>query len=385
MTENVPKYVADDLELFELLRIVWRGKGTVALVAAFFVILSGAYALWFPTVYSGELVFSGPKPEVLSKFTLVNNVSAINKKPIMANGQVVGYEDIVSADTLIQGFISEFNDYDELRDAVRKYSKEYSQFSGDDDERNLLLVEQAKRFEIIPASDENPRYVIRFETEDKQEALSILKQALSEISSNLSDGGMAHLRNLRDGLSNKNMNSLDILQKQLEALKDSIDIEVRRQKIFLKEQAEIARELGVASNVLDAKNLSRVNAVSVNVGLESPYYLRGYKAIEKELQLLEARDGEEVYLLSEEYGMLLKELGVLRANNVVEEMDKAIKHNPFNESSGLVLYDLDLIDFEAHKKVALVFGVALIFGILVGIGWVLVHHRFRAYGSDLAN
>ena len=58
---------------------------------------------------------------------------------------------------------------------------------------------------------------------------------------------------------------------------------------FLKEQSLIAKELGIEDNKIDAINLSQSN-VSFNINtVNVSYYLRGFKAIDKEISLIENR------------------------------------------------------------------------------------------------
>ena len=58
---------------------------------------------------------------------------------------------------------------------------------------------------------------------------------------------------------------------------------------FLREQSLIAKELGIENNKIDAINLSQSN-VSFNINTANiSYYLRGFKAIDKEISLIENR------------------------------------------------------------------------------------------------
>jgi len=58
---------------------------------------------------------------------------------------------------------------------------------------------------------------------------------------------------------------------------------------FLHEQAEIARKLGVAKNTIEAQTFSAKNGMVANINTDTPFYLRGYEAIEKEIELIALR------------------------------------------------------------------------------------------------
>jgi LPS O-antigen subunit length determinant protein (WzzB/FepE family) len=65
---------------------------------------------------------------------------------------------------------------------------------------------------------------------------------------------------------------------------------------FLREQAAIARKLGVAKNTIEAQMFNSQNGVVANVTTDTPFYLRGYEAIEKEIELIEARTDKRAFI-----------------------------------------------------------------------------------------
>ena len=65
---------------------------------------------------------------------------------------------------------------------------------------------------------------------------------------------------------------------------------------FLREQAAIARKLGVSKNTIEAQMFSAQNGVVANVKTDTPFYLRGYEAIEKEIELIEAREDTRAFV-----------------------------------------------------------------------------------------
>ena len=65
---------------------------------------------------------------------------------------------------------------------------------------------------------------------------------------------------------------------------------------FLKEQAAIARKLGVAKNTIEAQTFSAQGGVLASVETDTPFYLRGYEAIEKEIELMESREDKRAFV-----------------------------------------------------------------------------------------
>ena len=65
---------------------------------------------------------------------------------------------------------------------------------------------------------------------------------------------------------------------------------------FLREQAAIARKLEVARNTIEAQTFSAQGGVLASVETDTPFYLRGYEAIEKEIQLIESREDQRAFI-----------------------------------------------------------------------------------------
>ena len=65
---------------------------------------------------------------------------------------------------------------------------------------------------------------------------------------------------------------------------------------FLREQSAIARKLGVKNNTIETQSFGGKNSVVTNVKTDTPLYLRGYEAIEKEIELIEARENKEAFV-----------------------------------------------------------------------------------------
>ena len=69
---------------------------------------------------------------------------------------------------------------------------------------------------------------------------------------------------------------------------------------FLKEQSQIARELNIADNQVAPLNLAQPN-ISLNINTAHyAYYLRGYKAIDKEIDNIQKRDHKALTFIKEE-------------------------------------------------------------------------------------
>src|SRR6056300_1451369 len=65
---------------------------------------------------------------------------------------------------------------------------------------------------------------------------------------------------------------------------------------FLSEQAAIARKLGVKRNTIESQMFDTQNTVVTNVKTDTPFYLRGYEAIEEEINLIKGRKDKVAFV-----------------------------------------------------------------------------------------
>ena len=94
--------------------------------------------------------------------------------------------------------------------------------------------------------------------------------------------------------------------------------------VYLKEQAEIARELGSKSTV--EAQLMSVQNIMMNSKLATPYYLKGYEAIEKEIQLIQSREETNAFI----DGIVEKESKImnLRTDKSVDRIKELFEKTP---------------------------------------------------------
>ena len=86
----------------------------------------------------------------------------------------------------------------------------------------------------------------------------------------------------------------DILYEINNAL-DEYEIQTSYLLVYLKEQAEIAKALGIAKSTIEAQMFSAQNGM-LNIEFDTPFYLKGYEAIEKEIELIKTRKTKEAFI-----------------------------------------------------------------------------------------
>ena len=165
---------------------------------------------------------------------------------------------------------------------------------------------------------------------DPEEAIKILQDTLILIS-----------KNLKTAINNELKNTLEFQKK--------IIFNNERDRLnYLQEQTFIAKELDILNNQIDNVNLSA-------------YYLRGYKAIDKEIELIKNRDYESLKYSEQEIDAL-KDLEI----NYVD-------------------YNVYLIETKSLKNTKFILMISVLLGLIIGVSFVLISSAFQYQSASKKN
>jgi hypothetical protein len=186
----------------------------------------------------------------------------------------------------------------------------------------------------MPKKNEE-NYIINFKWHNPEEAQKILQDTLNLTSKNLKERIDLELEQILE------------FEKKLLLNKDRIRLD------YLREQSAIAKELNIIDNQIDNVNLSQ-SSVSLNINTaDIAYYLRGYKAIDKEIELIENRDYQNLKFIEQE-------VNSFKAQNIE-----------------LADYNVYLMDHNSLKDTKLILVISILLGLIVGIFYVLISNAFQ--------
>ena len=170
---------------------------------------------------------------------------------------------------------------------------------------------------------------------------------------------------------------------ELEQVKTEIENEIFKNEIAvashrakLQENAAIARQIGNASG--EALNVGEIN---LTIDQKRPLYLRGYKALEKEIALLDAR-GTGIALLPfiDKYPELAFRKRNLETDTRLERISSGINISPLNSSKIFKAVDFDLgtVVFKPTTNKIFISILGALIGGLFAVIFVLFSSAFAA-------
>jgi hypothetical protein len=281
-------------------------------------------------------------------------------------------------------------DHEELKSVLKKnlfVKKQISQLSKKNKEKTLANFAQS--FTILKQKDNNKKnYFIVFNWHNVDEGKEIINETINLVLSNLKNLIIKDIEILIQIIKIKNSNKLQSLEMDLNIINQSYNeqqknIDLKRIK-FLKEQAQIAKELEIENNQLN-------NIVGIEENLNNLYYLFGYKMIEKEIDLIQKRE----YLSAKDdvasQSAFTKKIEINKVKRGITEKKLLNRIDILKNDKQSTWIDYDLLNSETtpieikqtDKKLILI--AALSFGLIIGIMYVFISKMFQNRIKYLGN
>ncbi|MCF3099674.1 hypothetical protein EHZ86_21095 [Aeromonas australiensis] len=330
---------SDEIDLRELMLVLWRQKLLIMLVTLVFALGSIAYALLAPQQWSASAVVVAPKPEDMTPMLKVAK-----------HATALGLGGFPSGKDLYQEFILEFNSYENRRDYLKSsplFTEVVKNDELDDKAQVRWLRDWSKSVTAQPVDKkgEVPGVELKFAAPTSEKSLAMLEGYIDYIVK----------------LQQKQL--IQRLAEQRDLQLDGMNTEYRIMQEDTKRtlQQEIV-ELAMANKVAKAAGVS---APLENYNAQDRFLISlGSKGLEEKLSLLKSIDLEV-------YQPTLQSLQVKMARLKSISLD-GIAFRPFSY--------LDALDEPLSRdkpKRPLIVVLATLLGGMLGVGIVLVKHAFR--------
>jgi LPS O-antigen subunit length determinant protein (WzzB/FepE family) len=392
MKESISKN-DDEINLIDAILTIWNEKFKIILITLIFVSLGFVYINLLDnnndetTSYE---VSSQIKPSDSSGFMkyISTNDLLLSTELLFIQKDLDLY--LVDNQTIFGRFIDEFMDHEELKSVLKKnlfVKKQISQLSKKNKEKTLANFAQS--FTILKQKDNNKKnYFIVFNWHNVDEGKEIINETINLVLSNLKNLIIKDIEILIQIIKIKNSNKLQSLEMDLNIINQSYNeqqknIDLKRIK-FLKEQAQIAKELEIENNQLN-------NIVGIEENLNNLYYLFGYKMIEKEIDLIQKRE----YLSAKDdvasQSAFTKKIEINKVKRGITEKKLLNRIDILKNDKQSTWIDYDLLNSETtpieikqtDKKLILI--AALSFGLIIGIMYVFISKMFQNRIKYLGN
>ena len=352
----------DEIDLADLIRSLWNGKWVVISTTIVAVMAAVIYLTITPKTYTGALEIS-PLSSVDAEVYLPLNESeliGINNKQL---------------ETL---FIEDILTYEALEASIKESSYLEKLATESELEFSLRISDAARKFTVSKQSnkkdkEQQPKWTLALTTQQPELAIKVVSDALSVTNDNVNHQVQIMMDKRLAAYSRGITRELEDIDTATSIVLNNEKLKTQFRLAFLDEQASLARAIGIDKNTLTAQTFTTQSALVTSVNKEEPFYLRGYIAIEKEIEILSSRQSLKSFipeLISNERRkqQLLKDSSVTYAK-------KLIALTPIGTAAfEAVSYDLASIEFQSKTKTSLILALSIVLGGMLGIFVLLIRN-----------
>ena len=360
----------DEIDLFELFETLWRGKWKIITTTFVAALVGITFSFVLPNSYQVSTPIQNGKQSVFLPYTVLNDLLKINQ-----------FSPPVDEQKMFEMFVAEFNDYEEMinvlsdNDFVKQSIEDL-----DEIDKRIKMIDFAKSFALKRPSKNEENWLLSFEWHDNLEGSRLLDDAIQQTLINTQKATKDNIDSLASSVDMRNSLELDNLRNELRLIEQKqIDREKQRLQ-YLIEQSAIAKEIGIESNTLNSNDLSQSSQGGISFSVSSnaaPFYLRGYKAIEKEISLISNRSDEEALLMESGYIEIKEKILSLENDLSLSQLRTASQLIATDSPNKWVEYDLAFADSKSQKKSKLYVALSILLGGMFGAMYVLVSNSIR--------
>ena len=159
-------------------------------------------------------------------------------------------------------------------------------------------------------------------------------------------------------------------------LKKHYDRYTKDRLAFLYEQAAIARKLDIQKNSIAFQRFNAQNTVVANVKTDNPFYLRGYIAIEEEINQIYNRKDKNAF--TNNLFKLEQQKRDLVQDETIKRAIILFNKTPLNQTDfQATIVKVATTDFETNNKKNLYYALAIVLGGIIGVVYVLIANAFK--------
>ena len=394
----------DEIDLMEFFQTIWDGKFKIAGVILMAVLgVVGFFYTQPPPSFTAKTEVKPITSELANRYQISNSIGffEVYSDKDKNDGQDKDKDkdkDKAKAKAkavvrfLDELFIEQLDTRLLFEDAFRKYAVLDKNDYETETDFNKAIIELAAAISLLPpinvdgtAKGESRRHwTIEFEFNDKEKWLNALADVKAKANQNVRELIRDNFTTTLAAAEKKKAFEIEDISTTINNALSDYDRKADDRVAFLREQSAIARKLGVKNNTIETQSFGGKNSVVTNVKTDTPFYLRGYEAIEKEIELIEARDNKEAFV--DGFLELEQKKRQLEQDKTLERAEALFADTPVmrGDDFSAVVMTVAATEFESKSKRMLMLAMAVVLGGMVGTVYVLIANAMRKRNEKVA-
>ena len=388
----------DEIDLIEFFQTIWDGKFKIAGVILMAVLgVVGFFLTQPPPSFTAKTEVKPITSDIANRYQISNSLGFFevysdkdkNDGQDKAKAKAKAKAVVRFLDEL---FIEQLDTRLLFEDTFRKYAVLDKNDYETETDFNKAIIELAAEISLLPpinvdgtAKGESRRHwTIEFEFNDKEKWLNALADVKAKANQNVRKLIRDNFTTTLAAAEKKKAFEIEDISTTINNALSDYDRKADDRVAFLREQSAIARKLGVKNNTIETQSFGGKNSVVTNVKTDTPFYLRGYEAIEKEIALVEARENKEAFVS----GLLELEQKKrqLEQDKTLERAEALFADTPVmrGDDFSAVVMTVAATEFESKSKRMLMLAMAVVLGGMVGTVYVLIANAMRKRNEKVA-
>jgi len=368
----------DDIDLIQVFKSIWNGKWNIIIITLLITIGGIAYNSQTKEKYIVSTAIQNGKGSVFIEFKSINEVLKENDL-LLTENNLNGY--LVNSFSIFEMFVNEFNDHEEMIEtlsnntAIKNLIKDLNTT-----DKRKRLIGYAKSFQMSPPiinetnSKMNSTFSFTWENVDEGSRLS--EEALELTLLNVKSALVNDIDLLASSIDMKKQRELEKLQTELNIIITQHNLNNERRINFLKEQASIAEELEISQNQLPL-------TLRIDNSIDFPFYLRGYLALNKEIQIIKNRTIQQNLLSIEGYHEINKKILLLQNDKSSSQLRNFIKAIVNDNPNDWINMNIAFADSKSETNPRLIIIFSVLFGITIGLIYTFFSNTIRSYNDQM--
>ena len=394
----------DEIDLILILKTLWNGKWKIISFILILTTITYIYSLNIPNKYKSSTTLQKSNQNLFFKYKYLNDIlleETYNSQLQLIDGTSFDNTSIkndvntqflkVDDRRIFDMFVSEFKDYDEVITILSKNNYVKDQVKNlSPKEKRKSLIRFAKKFTLTkPKKNDNRK--LSFTWHDTNEGTSIFSSALKLTLINVQKSLLKEVDYIAKSIDLENQRKANSLKIKLQSIRKINKLLNARKMSFLIEQSEIAKDLGIiknqsitSGNVTNNMSISQSNVKGESDvprnqihEFDNTYFLRGMKAINKEIALIKNRSTLDNDLMTIGYIEIQQKLIHIQNDNRSKMLRDAKKSLENDNIAKWVNFNLELAETENLNKSYLYIVISIIIGSILGSIYVIINNSFR--------
>ena len=360
MSKVSPQY-NDEIDILDLILTLWNGKWIILATTLISLLAMFGYLSFQKIVFEATSEIKPIYSLDVEKYKTLNDLDFFEVTP----------------ERLLSLYIEQLDERTVLEEAILKYELLDPKNFEDEQTLNDAVVKFADSIKLIPPvetkKEVRKNWSIEVEYNDEYKWKQFLSYVHSSTNQNVRDFLQKSFENSLLRAKQRQAFNIEDVNIKIENKLADYDRETTDRLFYLAEQTAIARKLGVAKNTIEAQTYGIDVSMIANLQMETPYYLRGYEAIEKEIELIESRQNKAAFVSglmeAEQERRKLEQDGIL-----LERAETLFNNTPITKGDDFMAASMTVgaTKFKTEGRMMTMMSLAAVLGGIIAIFYVLI-------------